>query len=94
MVNGGRCLACEVMIPTPAIRNMIREDKVHQIYSAMQTGKQYGMRTMNEHLGMLVKGERSSDGSFRKIAKDEALDRSTDKEELKDILQTKYGIIA
>ncbi|MDD3626775.1 MAG: type IV pilus twitching motility protein PilT, partial [bacterium] len=58
MVGGGRCLACEVMVPTPAIRNMIREDKVHQIYSAMQTGKQYGMQTMNEHLASLVKGER------------------------------------
>ncbi len=94
MVNGGRCLACEVMIPTPAIRNMIREDKVHQIYSAMQTGKKYGMRTMNEHLASLVKGERASDGSYRKISKQEAMERATDKDELRDILQNKYNIIA
>ncbi|HDS09982.1 MAG TPA: type IV pili twitching motility protein PilT, partial [Firmicutes bacterium] len=94
MVGGGRCLACEVMIPTPAIRNMIREDKVHQIYSAMQTGKQFGMLTMNEHLASLVRGERGPDGKARKISKEEAMERSMDKEELREILKTKYNIIA
>jgi len=47
----GRILAAEVMIPTPAIRNLIREDKVHQIYSIMQTGQsKHGMQTMSQAL--------------------------------------------
>lgn len=47
----GRVLALEIMVPTPAIRNLIREDKIHQIYSAMQTGQEkYGMQTMNQSL--------------------------------------------
>lgn len=55
--NGqGREMALEVMVPTSAIRNLIREDKVHQIYSAMQTGQeQNGMQTMNQSLADLVK---------------------------------------
>jgi len=50
--NGsGRALSLEIMVPNPAIRNLIREDKVHQIYSAMQTGQnQFGMQTMNQSL--------------------------------------------
>ncbi len=50
--NGqGRVLALEILIPTPAIRNLIREDKVHQIYSAMQAGQEkHGMQTMNQSL--------------------------------------------
>ncbi len=53
--NGrGRVLALEILVPTPAIRNLIREDKVHQIYSMMQTGQaQYGMQTMNQALADL-----------------------------------------
>jgi twitching motility protein PilT len=50
----GRVVACEVMIATPAIRNLIREAKVHQIYSAMQAGARYGMRTMDQALAFLV----------------------------------------
>jgi twitching motility protein PilT len=47
----GRVLAVELLIPTPAIRNLIREDKIHQIYSMMQTGQtKYGMQTMNQSL--------------------------------------------
>ena len=47
----GRVAAVEVMIPTPAIRNLIREDKIHQIYANMQTGQsQSGMQTMNQSL--------------------------------------------
>src|SRR6187401_589462 len=53
-VGGGRIASLEVMIPTPAIRNLIREDKVHQIYSAMQTGQEkFGMQTMNQSLATL-----------------------------------------
>jgi twitching motility protein PilT len=47
----GRCLAVEIMIPNPAIRNLIREDKLHQIYSQMQVGQaKFGMQTMNQAL--------------------------------------------
>jgi len=47
----GRCLAVELMVPNPAIRNLIREDKIHQIYSMMQTGQtKFGMQTMNQSL--------------------------------------------
>ncbi|MFF1529294.1 PilT/PilU family type 4a pilus ATPase [Cellulomonas sp. NPDC058312] len=51
----GRSVATEVMIATPAIRNLIREGKTHQIYSAMQAGAQQGMHTMDQHLAELVK---------------------------------------
>ncbi len=53
-VGGGRIAAQEIMICTPAIRNLIRENKVPQIYSAIQTGKAVGMRTMEQHLDELV----------------------------------------
>jgi twitching motility protein PilT len=46
----GRVMACEVMVATPAIRALIRDDKVHQIYSAMQAGKKHGMQTLNDSL--------------------------------------------
>ena len=51
----GRAVACEVLVATPAIRNLIREGKVHQIYSAMQAGGRFGMQTMDMHLSQLVK---------------------------------------
>ncbi len=51
----GRAVATEVMIATPAIRNLIREGKTHQIYSAMQAGAQQGMHTLDQHLADLVK---------------------------------------
>jgi twitching motility protein PilT len=50
----GRVVACEVMVATPAIRNLIREGKTHQIYSAMQAGAKFGMQTMDQHLADLV----------------------------------------
>lgn len=55
----GRVLALEVLIPTPAIRNLIREDKIHQIYSMMQTGQEkLGMQTMNQSLyDLYTKGQ-------------------------------------
>jgi twitching motility protein PilT len=46
----GRILACEIMVATPAIRALIRDDKVHQIYSALQSGKKHGMQTMVDSL--------------------------------------------
>ncbi len=54
----GRVVAAEVLYATPAIRNLIREGKTHQIYSAMQAGAQHGMQTMDQHLADLVKAGR------------------------------------
>lgn len=51
----GRAVATEVMVATPAIRNLIREGKTHQIYSAMQAGAKQGMHTLDQHLAELVK---------------------------------------
>jgi twitching motility protein PilT len=56
----GRAVATEVLVATPAIRNLIREGKTHQIYSAMQAGAQAGMHTMDQHLADLVKTGRIS----------------------------------
>ncbi|PLY16534.1 MAG: twitching motility protein PilT [Sedimenticola sp.] len=53
--GGGRTAAWEIMVGTPAIRNLIREDKVAQMYSAIQTGQAYGMQTLDQHLQELVK---------------------------------------
>ena len=49
----GRAMAAEIMVCTPAIRALIRDDKVHQIYSALQSGKKHGMQTMNDSLFQL-----------------------------------------
>ena len=78
--NGqGRALALEVMVPNPAIRNLIREDKVHQIYSQMQVGQdKFGMQTMNQCLMSLL--------SKRIISVDDALGRSSEPDELKQML--------
>ena len=54
----GRVVACEVLIPTPAIRNLIREGKTHQIYAALQTSGAVGMQTMDADLARLVRGGR------------------------------------
>jgi twitching motility protein PilT len=51
----GRIVACEVLMPTPAVRNLIREGKTHQIYSAIQTSGSIGMQTMDAHLAQLVR---------------------------------------
>jgi twitching motility protein PilT len=52
--GGGRVAAHEIMIGTPAIRNLIRENKIAQMYSAIQTGQQYGMQTLDQCLQGLV----------------------------------------
>ena len=59
-VGGGRAVATEVMLATPAIRNLIREGKTHQIYSTMQAGAKQGMHTMDQHLADLVRSNRIS----------------------------------
>ena len=56
----GRAVATEVLVATPAIRNLIREGKTHQIYSALQAGAKHGMHTMDQHLAELVKSGRIS----------------------------------
>ena len=53
--GSGRVVACEVLMPTPAVRNLIREGKTHQIYSAIQTSGSIGMQTMDAHLAQLVR---------------------------------------
>lgn len=52
-IGGGRVLALEILVVTPAIRAIIRDDKVHQIYSMIQSGQKYGMKTMNQSLSEL-----------------------------------------
>jgi len=75
----GRVLACEVMIPNAAIRNLIREEKVHQIYSQMQVGQsRYGMQTMSQSLVNLVQRNL--------ITNDEALGHATEIEEMRAML--------
>ncbi len=75
----GRVLAAEVMVPNAAIRNLIREDKVHQVYSQMQVGQsKFGMQTFNQSLAALF--------NRRLITLDEAVGRSSDPEELRNIL--------
>ena len=53
--GAGRCVAAEVLVPTPAVRNLIREAKTHQIYSVLQTGASHGMQTMDAALAQLVR---------------------------------------
>ena len=75
----GRVLAIEVMIPNAAIRNLIREDKVHQIYSAMQVGQaKFGMQTFNQSLAALV--QRGV------VTLEEAVARSSDPDELRNMM--------
>jgi twitching motility protein PilT len=74
----GRVVACEVLVPTPAVRNLIREGKTHQIYSALQTSGAQGMQTMDAHLAQLVRMGRIT----RKLAEQ----RATVPEELKRLL--------
>ena len=54
-IGGGRVAAHEIMIGTPAIRNLIREDKVAQMYSSIQTGQAFGMQTLDQDLQELLK---------------------------------------
>jgi twitching motility protein PilT len=51
----GRVAATEVLVATPAIRNLVREGKTHQIYSALQSGAKHGMHTMDQHLAELLR---------------------------------------
>jgi len=82
----GRVLAMEILVPNPAIRNLIREDKVHQIYSVMQTGQsKFGMQTFNQSLATLY---------FKKqITLQLALSMSHNTEELQEMINRGAGLI-
>ena len=78
----GRALALEVLVPNAAIRNLIREDKIHQIYSHMQVGRlKHGMQTINQSLyGLYSRGD---------ISIEEAMLRSGDVDELQGMIDAK-----
>ena len=86
-IGGGRVAALEIMIPTPGIRNLIREDKVHQIYSAMQTGQEkMGMQTMNQCLATLYQK--------KSVTLEIALGASSNRDELQDLINRGVGVVA
>ena len=86
-IGGGRVVSLEIMIPTPGIRNLIREDKVHQIYSAMQTGQdKFGMQTANQSLATLY--------MKKQITIESALEKSSNKEELQEMISRGVGVVA
>jgi twitching motility protein PilT len=85
-IGGGRVVALEIMVPTAGIRNLIREDKIHQIYSAMQTGQEkMGMQTMNQSLATLYQK--------RLITLETALMASSNRDELQDLINRGVGVV-
>jgi twitching motility protein PilT len=86
-VGGGRVVSLEIMVPTPAIRNLIREDKIHQIYSAMQTGQEkFGMQTANQSLATLHMN--------KQITLESAMTASSNREELQEMINRGVGVVA
>jgi twitching motility protein PilT len=82
----GRVMALEVLVPTPAVRNLIRDDKVHQIYSTMQTGQEkLGMQTMNQSLATLCQR--------RLITVEAALGASSNRDELEQMIARGAGVV-
>ncbi len=84
--NGGRLAAHEIMIATPAIRNLIRENKVPQMYSVVQTSQSLGMQTMDQCLIDLVRN--------RMVSLDEARSRATDKSKFQQQMAARTGAAA
>src|SRR6187549_1216031 len=83
----GRVVSLEIMVPNPAIRNLIRDDKVHQIYSTMQTGQEkLGMQTMNQSLATLYQK--------RLITIEAAMEKSSLKDELEQMIARGTGVVA
>jgi twitching motility protein PilT len=81
----GRAMALEILVPNPAIRNLIREDKVHQIYSMMQTGQgKHGMQTFNQSLATLY--------HKRLISIEVAMQRSSNPDELRELIEHGAGV--
>jgi twitching motility protein PilT len=79
----GRCVAAEVLVPTPGVRNLIREGKTHQIYSLIQTGASHGMQTMDAALSTLVRQG--------KITMSTAESRSSNPTELRRLIESGGG---
>jgi twitching motility protein PilT len=87
MDGKGRVCSLEILVPTPAIRNLIRDDKVHQIYGAMQTGQEkLGMQTANQSLASLYQK--------RLISLDMAITASSNRDELQDMINRGVGVVA
>jgi len=83
----GRVCSLEIMVPTPAIRALIRDDKIHQIYGAMQTGQEkLGMQTANQSLATLHQK--------RLISLDTAIGASSNRDELQDMINRGVGVVA
>src|SRR6478672_2700863 len=83
----GRVVSLEIMVPTPAIRNLIRDDKVHQIYGAMQAGQErLGMQTANQSLASLY--------MKKQITLETAMMTSSNKDELQDMINRGVGVVA
>src|SRR5881275_154586 len=83
----GRVCSLEIMVPTSAIRNLIRDDKVHQIYGAMQAGQEkLGMQTANQSLASLYQK--------RLITLDTAIGASSNRDELQDMINRGVGVVA
>ncbi len=83
--GNGRVMALEILIPNSAIRNLIRDDKIHQIYSMMQTGQdKFGMQTFNQALASLYQK--------RLITLDAAMGRTSNADELKDLIERGSGV--
>ncbi len=78
-------MVMEILIPNPAVRNLIREDKIHQVYSAMQSGQdKFGMQTFNQSLATLVLA--------KQISQETAIARSSMPEELIEMINRGAGI--
>ena len=85
-IGGGRVASLEILIPTPAIRNLVREDKIHQIYSAMQTGQEkVGMQTANQSLATLY--------LKKQITLETALSASSLPDELQEMISRGVGVV-
>jgi twitching motility protein PilT len=83
----GRVVSLEIMVPTAAIRNLIRDDKIHQIYGAMQTGQEkLGMQTQNQSLASLY--------MRKQISLDVAMGASSNRDELQDMINRGVGVVA
>jgi twitching motility protein PilT len=83
----GRVVSLEILVPTPAIRNLIRDDKVHQIYGSMQTGQdKFGMQTANQSLASLHQK--------RLITLETAMGASSNRDELQDMITRGVGVVA
>ncbi len=81
----GRVMALEVLIPNAAVRNLIREDKIHQIYSTMQSGQsKFGMQTFNQSLATLY--------LKKLITLENALSRSSMPDELQELINRGSGV--